>query len=480
MKLYDAINMGLYNLKRAILRTILTTLGVVVGIATLSSMISFGAGMEKNVLESFKKNDLFTSMVVSSKKIDIEAAMEGDVSSLKDTSEKFTVLNDSSLKLIQNLPEVEIAFPEISLPVRLKFRDVDVRTNVAALPYKMGELPPFNTIAYGKFLSSDSCSDMVVSNRMLKRLKIIIKEKDTKELTKKEIENGYKLLPIDSIIGKEIYLYTATMKSGFLVGAAATVMFGGEKAMGNIADNAFENKESKFRIVGIFKKDNQFSSSFINNDAIIAPKTASALPTLGFDNVWEILGNNSANKSKYNNFQIKIKDAKMVDAAKAKLEKMNFSVVSFVNQLDEIRKVFFVMDAILGAIGIVSLFVAALGIINTMVMSILERTKEIGIMKAIGGSESDIRRIFFIEASLIGFLGGVIGLLLGWSVTLAASFIINSYVLPSGVPEANIFYFPLWLIFGALGFSIVISLFAGLYPAYRAARVDPVIALRHE
>ena len=145
-----------------------------------------------------------------------------------------------------------------------------------------------------------------------------------------------------------------------------------------------------------------------------------------------------------------------------------------------IKKAFLIVDAALGAVGVIALFVAALGIINTMVMSILERTREIGIMKAIGGSETEIKTIFFFEAGCIGFLGGVFGLVLGWLVTRVANLVMNHYIVNNGGYEVDLFYIPVWLILGAMGFSILISLLAGLYPAVRAARVNPVEALRHD
>jgi len=121
-----------------------------------------------------------------------------------------------------------------------------------------------------------------------------------------------------------------------------------------------------------------------------------------------------------------------------------------------------------------------LGIVNTMIMSILERTREIGIMKAIGGSEIQIKWIFFVEAGSIGFIGAIFGLLLGWIVTRISNQIANSQFLPAGEPQVDFFYFPLWLILGAIAFSVILSLIAGLYPAIRAARIDPVKALRHD
>jgi putative ABC transport system permease protein len=138
------------------------------------------------------------------------------------------------------------------------------------------------------------------------------------------------------------------------------------------------------------------------------------------------------------------------------------------------------MDMFLFAIGMIAIFVSALGIINTMVMSILERYKEIGIMKAVGASDLDVRRIFLFESGMIGLLGGVFGLLLGWMVSILINQLANHFTARQGVPQMDYFSFPWWLCLGAVGFSILVSLIAGVYPTLRAARVDPVVALRHD
>jgi putative ABC transport system permease protein len=170
---------------------------------------------------------------------------------------------------------------------------------------------------------------------------------------------------------------------------------------------------------------------------------------------------------------------KQTDNVKAKLEKMDLNVISFADQLKEIKKGFIIIQSVLGVIGIISLFVAGLGIINTMLMSILERTREIGIMKALGGSELQIRSIFFVEAGTIGFFGSLGGLGLGWLITRVANFFVERQMIGAGNEPVNLFYFPGWLILGAIAFSILISLIAGWYPAFRASRIDPVDALRH-
>jgi putative ABC transport system permease protein len=483
MKLYDAFEMGIYNLRRSVLRTVLTTLGVVIGIGTLSSMISFGVGMESNIMESFKNNDMFTSLIITEKQIDIDAVAGGDLESItKDTLTKSAPLNDSTIDLIKQIKEVEIVYPEISVPAKLKFGVKETKVSIKALPAKMADYPPFNKLTYGRFIKSDEAKEIIVSERILRQLKIIIKSKDIKELTKKELTDGFRLMPQDSVIGKDIKVITATLNKNIISNAAMSFLLGKNKNDSNKHDEtSFMNNETTFRIVGIRNSEGKMMGNRIGGEAIISLQNAKSLPKVNFNSVWDLLGKSSeTNKSAFQSVYIRVKSPEYVDKVKQSLKKMNFNILSFLDELDEIRRNFMIVDLILSAIGIVSLFVAALGIINTMVMSILERKKEIGIMKAIGGGESDIRKIFFVEASIIGIFGGIFGLLLGWSVTQIASLVINSYIKPTGVEEAHLFSFPYWLIGGAMLFSLIISLISGLYPAYRAAKVDPVIALRNE
>jgi len=138
------------------------------------------------------------------------------------------------------------------------------------------------------------------------------------------------------------------------------------------------------------------------------------------------------------------------------------------------------MDMFLFAIGMIAIVVASLGIINTMVMSILERYKEIGIAKAVGARDSDVKKIFLFEAGTIGFLGGIFGLALGWAVSILINQVVNYFLARQGIPYVNYFSFPWWLCLGAIAFSVLVSLVAGIYPTMRAARVDPVAALRHD
>jgi len=125
--------------------------------------------------------------------------------------------------------------------------------------------------------------------------------------------------------------------------------------------------------------------------------------------------------------------------------------------------------------------VASIGIANTMIMSVYERTKEIGILKAVGASPGQIRALFVVEASLIGLLGGVVGTILGWLLGLGLNWLILEILAWQEMPmQGTFFVIAWWLIVGALVFATLIGLLAGLYPAARAARLAPLDALRYE
>ncbi len=126
------------------------------------------------------------------------------------------------------------------------------------------------------------------------------------------------------------------------------------------------------------------------------------------------------------------------------------------------------------------MLVAAIGVVNTMVMAILERTREIGVLRACGATRATIRSMFTLEASVLGFLGGVTGVLVGYGLTFAANTIINKQLAGGSLQVHNIISLPLWLIASVIGIATAIGLLAGLYPAIRASRLNPIDALRYE
>ncbi|MBT9173581.1 MAG: ABC transporter permease YtrF [Syntrophomonadaceae bacterium] len=165
------------------------------------------------------------------------------------------------------------------------------------------------------------------------------------------------------------------------------------------------------------------------------------------------------------------------------LRQMGYQAHSIADQLEGIEQGTRTVQAVLGGIGAISLLVATIGIINTMVMSIYERTREIAVIKVLGASFSDIRGLFLTEAALIGLLGGILGLvcsfLLSLLINIYAGAAIGAGAMGPEAPPVRISVIPLWLTVFALAFSTTIGLIAGLYPATRAMRLDPVTAMRH-
>jgi hypothetical protein len=183
----------------------------------------------------------------------------------------------------------------------------------------------------------------------------------------------------------------------------------------------------------------------------------------------------------YDSAVIRVTDPVMLTDVRQRLTTLGFGSFSIVDELDQIRTMFLIIDSVLGLLGGISLLVASFGIANTMIMSILERTREIGIMKAIGAEDREIKLIFFVEAAVIGFAGGVLGTLLAWAVDAVANRMAYRFILkPHGAGFVDFFSLPPYLSLGAILFALVVSVLAALYPAARAARIDPVRALRHD
>jgi putative ABC transport system permease protein len=160
---------------------------------------------------------------------------------------------------------------------------------------------------------------------------------------------------------------------------------------------------------------------------------------------------------------------------------MGLKTETLLARFKELQTGFVMMDLLLTAVGTVALVVAGLGIINTLLMAVLERYREIGVYKALGASDGDVRLLFLAEAGLVGLLGGVGGLILGRVVSWGIEVGINALAQSKGIDLPLLtFAFPPHLLGGALLFALVVSVASGVYPASRAARTDPIAALRAE
>jgi ABC-type antimicrobial peptide transport system permease subunit len=176
---------------------------------------------------------------------------------------------------------------------------------------------------------------------------------------------------------------------------------------------------------------------------------------------------------------VRVRSKEDVEPVKARIKELGFFPKNLEDDFATLAKIFVVIDTFLSSFGVIAFAVASLGIINTLIMSIYERTREIGIMKALGATPGNIRFIFTLEAASIGFLGGILG--------AAASFvmgqILNQVALLTFARDwggYKAFLFPWWFLVGTVFLSTIIGGLAGLYPAGRAARLDPIRALRYE
>jgi len=183
----------------------------------------------------------------------------------------------------------------------------------------------------------------------------------------------------------------------------------------------------------------------------------------------------------YGSIILKADDTANIGAIADEVKKLGFGANTAQAMLDQINKILFIMSIVLAVIGGISLFVATIGIINTMVMATYERTREIGVLRACGATRATIRRLFMAEAASLGFWGGVFGVAISFGLGQVAKLIVQKNGSSLGsLPVDHIGHFPWWLIVGVILFTTLLGMLSGLIPAIRAARLNPVEALRYE
>jgi len=202
-------------------------------------------------------------------------------------------------------------------------------------------------------------------------------------------------------------------------------------------------------------------------------------------NEWAMNRRFNYNKDGYSMVVVKVTSVDQVIEITDQITEMGFQAWTPQSFVQGINNFYVILQVIFGGVGAIALLVAAIGIANTMAMSILERTREIGLMKAVGATNRDVLAIFLGEASGIGFIGGLGGVLIGWLAgqginVLAIVYLANQAGQMGGAPPSVAVYTPMWLPIFALVFSTLIGMLSGLYPALRAATMIPVMALKYE
>ena len=452
MRFTDAVEFAVSSLRKRRLRTILTASGVTIGIGALVAMISFGKGMQRNVTAAFTASDLFTTVMVMPG--GAEAPL-GDPDrqqpAVKAAARPDAVLDDAAVAAISRIKGVRSAYAEVSFPAMVGFEGGEEFRLVQVVPATVAGSKALE-VKWGRPYASDDEKGVIVSRSLLRRM-------GTTDPA--------------SALGRTIRITSVSIDLGKL----ATLDLG---ALLSGAASPLSRETYEFPIVGVTDITPFGGGASLTETAVlIPPGPARGIKRLPISSIWDLFRMRDG-KVGYSAVTVKLDSLADLGPVRTRVREMGFATFALADQFEQITRAFYFMDMILAAVGMIAIVVAALGIVNTMVMSILERFREIGIMKAVGAGDRDIRRIFFFESGAIGLAGGAAGCALGWATSLVINRVVNFYLARQGLPFVDYFAFPAWIFLGAVVFSLLVSLAAGIYPARRAARVDPVVALRHD
>lgn len=449
MKISDLIIFSFNSLLKRKFRTFLTVLGVVIGTISIVVMISLGLGMKASILNSMNS---YGNM----KMIDVSLNnYPGDDNS----DEKF--LDDNLVRTFEQLEHVDYVIPVLQYDAMLKYGKYNAYASLygvsksdfgkLGLEYKEGGAPTSNTefeLVYG---------NMVISNFY-----------DPKTYDYPYYDRG-ELLDID-LMKDPLFIYL-DMDSLFAQGS--------QDANGNTIKAP---KKYSVKGAGVLKGDieewNQDSYNIYCDMDVLKN-----LLKKEFKN--KVIPGQPTKKSGkpykeiyYSRIQVFADDMSNVMGIQQIINGMGYQAYAEAEWIESEMSVMNIIQLVLGGIGAVSLFVAAIGITNTMSMSIYERTKEIGIMKVIGCKIRDIQAMFLIEAGFIGFIGGTIGVLLSYII----SFLMNKFLVgvmgEMGLDTLSII--PFWLSVASIIFAIFIGMLAGFFPSVRAMKLSPLSAIKNE
>ena len=416
----DIIRQALSNLRRRPVRNVLTAGGVLIGIVTLVAMVSFGVGVQREVQRNFESiglENLFVRPIYE----------EPDAFDPFAEPEPKTPITPEMVAQIEQIPDVVSVTPELRLPFSI---DIALTHGDTSLPIRVtdGNEPEFSfgtapEPLAGSFLDARASEGTVLVNGLADSL----------------LAEGESY---DNLIGEEILL-TVQLPRG-------------------------ETESFPSQIIGV--RDG-FGGSIIElglaeREAILA---------------WWFNEPNILQTEGYDGLIVQTADLGAITAVASQIEELDLETQSLEAILNVANQVLGLMQALLGSVGGLALLVAALGVANTMMMAIYERTREIGVLKALGASAREIRVLFTVEAAMLGLLGGFFGLIVGTLLGRLVDWIGHRFLIAEGITGiGQLSVVPPWLALGAMAFATLIGVLAGLYPAARAARLDPVAALRHE
>jgi putative ABC transport system permease protein len=454
LKTRDLSELAIRNLREAVLRNSLTTLGVAVGVASLVAMLSLGVGLQTLASQRLTRSGLFDAVFVTSQRNyrGPRQPPPSDPAAKKESP----LLDEDIRQRFSKLPSVTEVYPQIRFVTDVRYGGKSESTSVLAVPDSSRSGGSFEGIT-GGFFSSPAADEAILQIEFAKLLSD----------------------QPPSLVGKELTLRYA-QRAALSKDADDEALLDNLTGSGKPGGISIVPHEKNLRIVGVIESDPSAGIGGFGGARVYIPlKTAEQLHVAQPDDLQSFMSGNSA-KPTYMALTVRVRSPKNVPQVETAIKELGFATFSLLDATKNLRLVFTVFDLFLGLFGSLALTVASLGIINTLVMAILERRREIGILKALGATDRDVRSLFFAEAGAMGLFGGFFGVALGWLIGSALTWGTTIYLHRQNLPGVKISYVPWWLALSAIGFAVVVSLLAGLYPASRAAHLNPVEALRYE
>lgn len=460
MRFIDLLRMSVSNLWRRKLRTFLTVLGVIIGTASIVVMVSLGLGLTKSTMESIEQSGGLTTITVreGSGVVYSSGAAAVAVAESSEKDKNAGKITDSTADEIMKIPHVEIASPVLTLYPILKCGVYEANVSIRAMTSEAFEAMNI-PLAEGATLPTDPdkleflYGNQVITNFYNSRTNQYYW--DTGELPDIDLIND----PIFFIMDSDAYW---------------NAKYGGVDENGNpIAQPKKYMYESTGLVAGTADEYNEFSWETYCNIEALKTELKKIFKNRAIPNQPARSNGKPYKEWYYDEMYVRVDELENVTEVQQQISDMGYYAYSNAEWIEQTKSEYAMIQAVLGGIGAVSMFVAAISIANTMMMSIYERTKEIGIMKVLGCGLGRIRDLFLMEAGFIGFAGGVLGIGLSYGISALLNVLLATSI-------GSISYIPIWLTGLALVFAVIIGMLAGLLPALRAMRLSALSALRNE
>lgn len=471
MRWIDLLRMSSASLRRRKLRTFLTILGVVIGTASIVVMISLGLGLQQSMYQEIEQSGGLTSLTVTGKDSGQGGTYYG-YGMAEQQEESVKYLTDDVVESLKQLEHVQDVQPVLQAGVLLKkggylaYENLTGMTPEGLRDLKI-ELDGNGTLPDPK--SADL--ELVFGNG-------IITDFFEESTNRYYFETG--ILPDIDLAGDSLFLILD--QEAYFSSKEKTMGMESEQTGNQTAAKTKSAKKYVVKGCGVVKGEidtyNAHTYSIYCDLDKLREMLKKEFHGRAIPGQPSTKSGKSYSKFVYSSLKVKADNLEEVEALSTEIRNMGFNVTTNAEYMESMQKQFAMVQAVLGGIGAVSLFVAAIGIANTMMMSIYERTKEIGVFKVLGCSLKNIRQMFLAEAAFIGFIGGLAGNILSLLLSLAVNFVVSQ----SGALgiTGNISYIPMWLMVLSMAFAVLVGMAAGYFPAVRAMRLSPLAAIRSE